>query len=67
MPKGDEWDFGDLTHDDAVKIQVDYMLGRPQRIKGPDAEKFLAAFKKDVEKAKKDGLRIEIPVEIEPD
>lgn len=53
----------ELTVDEMQQIMLDEMLGKKQSITGPAADKFLADFLKDVEKAKKDGVVLDIPSE----
>lgn len=50
-----------LTADQMIRITTDYVLGRKQRETGPEAEKFLAAVSKDVDKIRDEGGEVMIP------
>jgi hypothetical protein len=45
------------------KLMADELNGKEQDIKGKDADKFLAGIRKDIAKAKKDGMTLDIPPE----
>jgi hypothetical protein len=52
-----------LTTEQMNKLMADELNGKEQDIKGKDADKFLAGIRKDIAKAKKDGMTLDIPPE----
>lgn len=56
-----------LTTEDMQKITVDAIVGRKQRVTGPEAEVFLKKVEVDIANAKANGQTIEIPPEWEVD
>ena len=52
-----------LTSGEITKITVDYMIGRPPRVTGPEADAFRERLKKDVEGIQARGHVVEIPAE----
>jgi hypothetical protein len=52
-----------LTTEEMNSIIAADILGLPQTVKGPDADKFLAEFQKDRAEAEKAGYVLDIPAE----
>lgn len=52
-----------ITTEDMQRIMTDELLGRPQRVTGPQADKFLQDFRSDRELAEKDGVVLDVPLE----
>lgn len=49
-----------LTTDQMQQIVADEMVGRPPRVTGPEADRFRQRIKSDIERAKREGLVVEI-------
>lgn len=54
-----------LDTEQLQEITRNHINGRPQRLKGPEVDEYLAELDKDIAQAKKDGYTLEIPTEIE--
>ena len=54
-----------LTSEDVEKLTTDELTGRPRRVKGKEADRFLADFRRDVRAIEAKGGTVEIPSEIQ--
>jgi len=54
-----------LESDDLMKIVVDTVSGRDQRVKGPEADSFRKQLAQDVKLAEEKGWVITVPTEWE--
>ncbi len=53
-----------LTTEEINKLAVERMTGKPQSIKGSEADEFLKELDRDIADAKKKGYVLEIPHEL---
>lgn len=52
-----------LTTEQMNRIAVEEINGMEPTIRGPDADKFRDGIKRDIEKAKRDGIMLTVPNE----
>ncbi len=50
-----------LTEDEMIEIMLEETLGKEPTIKGPEADRFREAIRREVKEAKEKGWMIEIP------